>query len=99
MTPAEIYAKQQSNIISLPFVEGFWRLVSVLVDCFSPYAKVANKDLWWGPSEAKRSISYSKGGIHKFISLAEISELAAPHNSCKVCNERDHAVLQATDLW
>ena len=31
--------------------------------------------------------------------LAEISELAAPHNAYKVCNECDHAVLQATDLW
>ena len=48
---------------------------------------------------SQKVIVYSKGGIHNFISLAEISELAAPHNSCKVCNKRDHAVLQATDLW
>ena len=30
--------------------------------------------------------------------LAEISELAAPHDTGKVCNECDHAVLQATDF-
>ena len=37
--------------------------------------------------------------IETFINFEEISELAAPRDSYNVCNECDHAVLQATDLW